>query len=220
MKYAIAMVLISACGYPPLDHTNVDANTHGDGQSDKDASPHDAPIHDGPTDAPGNGCPAPASFAGGATTNNSADHFPMTANFNERYFFAGTLDPALDHWLLLDLEDTAGVFTNGIRTGTFNITGAELNFDSCGACVVVAANCNGCNVFDGTGGGDYYMATAGTLKITTLSPNLTGTLTNMTFAHVTIDNTGANPTFHSTALADGCMTQVASRTFSQHTTNH
>lgn len=57
------------------------------------------------------------------------------------------------------------------------------------------------------------MATGGTVTVavvgTALGQQLTGTLSNLTFAHVTIDQS----TFMSTPVGDGCTSSITSASF-------
>ena len=85
----------------------------------------------------------------------------------------------------------------------------QSQFKTCGACVLVLARV-------GTDGSaqQIYLATAGTLTITAVSPNITGTMSNVTFQHVTID-----PSTTISTRVDDCVTSVTSASFNTTVTN-
>jgi len=106
----------------------------------------------------------------------------------------------------LQLYKGYGAFASGeIRTGTYNITGDETQFADCGVCALIFAD------IDTTNGmiGSRYLATGGTVTITSVSPNLTGSVSNLTFTHVDIND----QTFMSTPNADGCPSAITSLSF-------
>ena len=94
-----------------------------------------------------------------------------------------------------------------IQPGTYQITGEELDFATGGVCVRIATNVSS------AGQDDDYFATGGTVTITeagsAVGGTLTGTLTNITFHHVTIDpQTGAT-----TQSPDTCTSGLTNATF-------
>jgi len=101
--------------------------------------------------------------------------------------------------VVLGLYPGSGAFSAGpLRTGTFTLTGAEIQYATCGVCVTLRE-------FDAQGGTTArYMATAGTVTLSSISGRLTGTITNATFQHVNIDGS----TFTSTPHPDGCATAI------------
>ena len=111
-------------------------------------------------------------------------------------FYDGSLnaDPLTDN-LSVQLFKGLGVFTTGeIVAGAIALTGAEIDYETCGACVLLYTD-----VDPGSGMEDsVYMATGGTLNLMGVSPNIRGTLSNVTFTHVTIDM----DTYHSTPVGD------------------
>lgn len=119
------------------------------------------------------------------------------------YLYNGTLDVNSD---LLDIEVYAGygVFTGGVHTGQFKLGASDLNYGTCGLCVLVYAN----------GQNDPYMATGGTVTFTSFQGTFAGTLSNMTFTHVSIDPNS----FQSTPVGDGCNTSIPSLSFSSSVT--
>jgi hypothetical protein len=119
------------------------------------------------------------------------------------YFAAMDTNPFPDE-VQLELITGYGVFTNGISTGTFPLTGDELDYETCGMCV---------RLFADVGGDDMqqYFATGGTVTITSINPNITGSFTGLTYVEVKVDP----DTFHVTPIADGCSTQIASGSFDE-----
>ena len=99
----------------------------------------------------------------------------------------------------IELYPGEGVFAGGsVRTGTFSLIGAELQYSTCGACV---------RLFDGRSA-KQFLATGGTLTLTSVSGNLTGTLTNVTFVEVTMDGSWV-----STPVPGGCTSSITSMSF-------
>jgi hypothetical protein len=94
--------------------------------------------------------------------------------------------------------DGLGTFKDGIKEGTYDIKGDDLDYKYCTLCVVLYDQVN---LFGGNRG--WYMATGGSLTLTSVDGNLTGSLANLTFQHVYEDNGG-----HSVPWADGCTTSV------------
>jgi hypothetical protein len=131
-----------------------------------------------------------------------------TAVTNYYDLFADLNQDAKPDYIDLELYKGFGVFTNGYPTTatTIPLTGDEVNYRTCGACIRVYSDIDTDNM---TIAGTYF-ATAGTLELTQVSETrLAGTLTNLTLTHVDIDDT----TFETTAHADGCSTTLASLAF-------
>jgi hypothetical protein len=73
--------------------------------------------------------------------------------------------------------------------------------------VFIAASCNsGCDPFSAQ---SYYVATAGTLQLTQVSPNAAGSLSSVTLAHAMMDANAGTLTF----LNDGCQTTISAASF-------
>ncbi len=103
--------------------------------------------------------------------------------------------------LNIDLYPGYGVFSAGaITAGTFPLTGAELSIVECGACVYVTGDVGE------AGPKGMWMATGGTLTLTSVAGQLTGTLANGTFQHVDLGD-GATP------LGDSCDTSITQAAF-------
>lgn len=121
-------------------------------------------------------------------------------------FYDGSLNAdALVDNLSLQLFKELGVFTTGeIVPGAVALTGPEVNYETCGACVLIYTDIDPVSGTEDS----VYMATAGTLNLMEVSPNLRGTLSNVTFTHVTIDA----DTFASTPVGD-CDATLTSMEF-------
>src|SRR5262245_25302104 len=131
----------------------------------------------------------------GSLTAPPATHNGTTYIDWARRLEAGTPGDAFD----LFLFNRAGVFANGFTTGTFAIANDELNSATCGLCVSIYENLDA----QGNPRG-FYIATSGTVTLTSVAGVLAGTATNLKFRHVNIDET----TFVSTPHADGCLSAI------------
>ena len=108
--------------------------------------------------------------------------------------------------LHIQLFDGLGVFADGVAApGTYELTGDELNYSTCGACVLIFENPASANDYRGV-----YMATGGTVTITEVSPKLVGTLKNVSFQHVTLDQDS-----NSIPVGDDCGTHIKSLSFDE-----
>ncbi len=103
--------------------------------------------------------------------------------------------------LELDLYAGFGAFRGGFTTGTFQITAEESDFATCGLCVFVNTD------RDADGYVDDYLATGGSVTITSINGTLTGTASNLTFQHVILDGATSTP------ANDGCVSAIASASF-------
>jgi len=207
---ALVLCALTACGYPALDKGNTDANT-GDGHM-TDGREKDGTV--GPQ------CDAPTMYGTPTAASQSGDYYPGTGSNPDELAYGADIATS-DAVFIMVFSDDPKFGGGGISAPvTIPISGAELNFDSCGGCVVIGAKCNNCNPENSSGTGTWYMATAGTLSLTQVNPHIKGTLTNVTFEHVTIANSGSNPTYHSTPVGDGCITKITSMAFDAAVTNH
>ena len=76
--------------------------------------------------------------------------------------------------------------------------------------MLIATQCGAsCDPSTGANVGSYYFANGGTLNITSANPNITGTMSNVTFVHVTVNFTSGA----ATPVGDGCETKIASGSF-------
>jgi hypothetical protein len=185
----VVLLGLAACSYAPLD---------AQGGVDAPSMRKDA----------GGTCAAPASFASPTLASQVAEFFPGNQNTADQVEFIANLN-ATD-FIDISLVDGAAPFS-GDTIGapeTIPLTGNQLQFSTCGGCVIVVANCTTCTLSSDTFDGTPYMATAGTLTINDVNPSITGTLTNATFGEVTIDNNGVT-----TPVPGGCTTAITSASF-------
>lgn len=95
-----------------------------------------------------------------------------------------------------------GAFGEILPTGTFELTGIETDFATCGLCVMLYAGV-------GVTIDDVYMPVGGTITITRYDPTFQAQLSGVTMRHVDIDPT----TFATAPHADGCTSEIESATF-------
>lgn len=151
-----------------------------------------------------------ASTYGTTVTDQTAVFTPTPADAGadagpeDFYVYDGSLNTDID-FIDLELYDGYGVFSGGIAPGTYNLSGAELQYADCGLCALILTDGS---APDSTT--DAYMATGGSITITTVTPTLAGTLTNVTFTHVSIDSNSGQ----SSPVADGCKSSIPSLAFS------
>jgi hypothetical protein len=105
----------------------------------------------------------------------------------------------------LELYKGLGVFKDGLTTGVFPIVGDELNYGTCGVCPIIYENKDISKLFRGA-----YIATSGTVTLTSVDGKLIGDMKDVTMEHVTIDNGD----FHSVPATDHCVTKIDSLNFS------
>jgi hypothetical protein len=163
-------------------------------------------------------CNAPAMYTLG--TKGGASDTPEHANGSGSGTIVHGQDIQLQTNVSSDLlrfllnADFGGFGSGDIVPGTYPLAGDDLDSNACGICAFIYPK-----LFDGSGnvvtGYDFdnnlYMATSGTLVITTDTPpagsgssgTFTGSISNMTFKHV---NFAGNA---QTYAADGCTTAIA-----------
>ena len=134
----------------------------------------------------------PGGDASLGSTNDPTQYVQYLANLNA--------DP---DQVLIALYSDLGAFAGGLSTGTFPLVGDEVQFRTCGLCVLLFAD-----VSSGVPAG-YYMATGGTVRLDSVTGTISGSLENVTFAHVNIADD-----FTSTLVGDGCDSIITSATFS------
>lgn len=146
----------------------VAAACSGGGSSDPKA---DAGTFDADTTQP-DGMPAAVECA---TVANFTDLAMINGDVvvdaeNEYLSIDSTLDvgPPPDLFVV-ELFGGFGVMTDGLKTGTFEITGDETDFNLCGVCVSVIADFEA-----GVGSPMTYVAQSGTVTITSIEGNFTG----------------------------------------------
>ena len=204
VRHVFAFVLLTAC------------SSAGEGRS---VTLIDAPGGPGGGGGGGGGADAPADATcllsktlGAVTPTQQEAHSRksdtmMTAPDNF-YLFADLNQDAMPDMLLVDLWKGYGAFTSGLPTGpmTVQLSGGESSYETCGACITVQTD----YTMSGPTG-DPYMATAGTLNLTSANAtSIAGTLSNVTFTHVTVDPMSGV----TTPSADGCSATLSSVSFS------
>jgi hypothetical protein len=127
---------------------------------------------------------------------------PGTMGTKKWYRLSATLPGAPTDIVQLELWDGQGAFAGGVvRTGTFQITGAELAYNTCGVCLRAAGD-------KGTANAKTYFATSGTVEVTSVGAagsTLSAKITNATFAEVNAMNI---------KVQNGCITNLTSATAS------
>ena len=99
----------------------------------------------------------------------------------------------------LELYAGFGAFMGAdISPKTIQLSGDELNYATCGACVRIFADATQMD------SAAQYFATGGTVTLTSTNGTLQGTLSNITMEKVTIDSS----TYMSTPVGDGCNTKI------------
>jgi hypothetical protein len=173
-------------------------------QPDADNSP-DVDAAGASADAPPAACLATADYGSPTLANVAAGWQGGTAAMPNAMLVQGDLNAdAMKDLFVLELYKGSGAFMVGeIVPGTYPITGAELNYRTCGVCPRLLTDLTGTTPSD-----DGYVATGGSVTITQVSPNLAGSVSNLTFQHVTID-----AQFNSTPHADGCQSALTAVSF-------
>jgi hypothetical protein len=182
--------------------------------------PVDAPMST--VDAPP-ACSAPATLTAAtdlALFYNPDSQMMVTGN-QEVWRTIGDLNTdAMPDWIWIELfEGPPPDYTTAnfpATPFTVQLTGAETDYLKCSTCVSLTTDVNTANTME-LEYLDDYMATAGSVTITTLTPTIagtpatpamiTGTLDNVNFAHVDISMTGTVPN------ASGCTTSLTSLPF-------
>jgi hypothetical protein len=191
-----SLALVAACG-------------GGDGKKKPivDAPP---PMVDGPPP-----CSAPASFTQALELElfYNADSQNMVTGNQELWRTIGTLESGVptQDWIWIELfEGPPPDYTTEnfpATPFTINLTGAETDYLKCSTCVTLTTDVNTTNTAE-LEYLDDYMATAGSVEITMLSPTMiAGTLTGINFAHVDISMAGTMPN------ASGCTSTLATLPF-------
>lgn len=161
----------------------------------------------GPMDAPPVNCTADPSYSPtfGADTQGATI---VTGMQGTRLNWSGLLNTQqpLDG-LVINLFSGFTVFENGIVPGTFQLTGEETSFATCGACVEIGTDL--VMTQQGIAPTDVYFATGGTLTLTSVEQTFEATVTDLTLTHVTIAQD-----LTTTPVGDGCNTTIASATMS------
>lgn len=199
MRNALALALfLAACG-------------GGSDNNDKTATDASTTKKDGTTTNPGtDGTPVPTCHVNStitytATADAIADE---DANPPTSYLaFDDNLNSdAMPDILEVYLTPGQGVFTDGLKTGTFTISGDETDWGACGACVTIYGDSPDPTMFDYT---QLYQASSGSVTINSITTNLSGEIKNVVLKAVTFDSdTGTQADDGS-----GCTATIADATF-------
>jgi hypothetical protein len=164
MKLALVALLAGGCMVGGAD---------GSGAGD------DQPGPDGGTTSAA--CPMPTSMAdvGSLTALHSAKcNVPMSMGAKNWYRLSAELPGSPMDVVQIELWDGIGAFAAGkVAVGTYAITGLESAYDTCGVCVRGLGD-------KGSAGAKKYFATGGSVTITSLTPTLTASFSNVTFGEV------------------------------------
>lgn len=111
----------------------------------------------------------------------------------------------------LELYKGFGPFAAGeIVPGTYQLTGAELQYSSCGVCVRVLTDLDTMGNASDSG----YFATGGTVTITMAGDQMGGGTLEFTLSNITLEHVNINEqTFMSTPHPDMCESAVTSASF-------
>ena len=185
--FVLAFVLVG-CAAPASDSGGDDGVTP------------DAPSSMTPDGTPSATCPLAATMgdAGSLSALKSQRcNVPGSMGTRKWYRLSATLPGAPNDIVQLELWDGQGVFAGTtVKTGTYQITGAELSYATCGVCLRAAGD-------KGTASAKTYFATAGTVEVTSVGAAgtaLTAKITNATFAEVDAMNA---------KVTNGCTTALA-----------
>jgi hypothetical protein len=166
----------------------------GGGDEKPDASPPDA----------GQQCAVAPSYPGGMIPNTINAERDMPAGGGEVVSIGVAFNQDQDGFSLQLYGGVPNtVFADGIKPGTYALTGPELNFKTCVVCVLFFGDSMS------TVNNQDYFATAGQVVLEEVGPtgtgNLKATLKGVKFQHVMI----APMTFETTPINDGCKTEFA-----------
>ncbi len=183
-----------------------------DAGGDVDAAP---PIDGGGlADAVPSDCPAATSYAGVAPADAEAFWFgdvgdPIAVVASATVGDGATGTPPDE--LQLEFYRGAGAFAGyPIGPGTYEISGDEAQYSTCGVCVLLVANVSpalaAARAPDDPDAD--YLATAGTVEIISVDPTFEVRVHDLEFTRVDIDDS----TYQSTPTADGCASVLPEAT--------
>lgn len=194
------------------------ASGGADGKGDGNGTGPDAAVVSSPDAAPTDGSTVVADNACGVTATlgdlgnltGVAGSALQQGSTTQRVGFVSAptpmsaAQPAPDY-LTVELWDNFGVFAGGAaRTGTFQITGSETDYDTCGACVLVLAN-----VANDTPS-KLLLATSGSVTITSVATaagqTLQLSLSNASFVEIAADANGA----YASVAGSSCPSPISS----------
>ncbi len=177
--------------------------TNGNSGSGMQGGGADAGVIDDPGDMGAADCFLPDSLGNlGALAGARATQKNQQGSMGARKVYDLIADLSADPDVLdVQLLDERGVFAGPVAPGTYEITGAETNSKTCGACVYVLAD-----IVPMVGAKKFYLAQSGTLVVDSITPELSGSLSNVTVQEIDL-NTGA-------PVTGGCTATIEAATFS------
>ena len=166
--------------------------------------------------AAGAACLAPATYAQSSLYNGEGETVVAT-NYVEEVQ-GNITSVAGANYLTVALGAGQGHFTSGITAGTYVLNSSDAQYATCSICILVYINAvdnnTGYLAADAT-----YLATSGTLALTSVASGSTGTgtiaglLSNVTLQQVTIDQATQTST-----PVGACTTTISSLSFSESST--
>lgn len=166
-----------------------------------DAAPLDEPcLIEGPQ-----GAIAPVGTIGGLSRGNNA---AAPYHVEGKGMYTEVTPDLLPDWFAIQLWDLTETFPAVLETGTWTIDGNDLQYDTCGICVMLIGNHSG---DAGEEAGSTFLATSGNVTITAIAPTFEVSIENVEFEHVSFS--GPNNTI-SSPNPSGCTASVTSLDFS------
>lgn len=152
-------------------------------------------------------CLAAEGYGNATLTNQGAAQVPpedgMPSEF--MYMFGDLNADAMFDAFYMELAAGYGAFTDTpIAPGTYELSGEESDYATCGVCAEIDADIN-----DEGEISQIYFANGGSITINSITPNLSGTITNATFVHSNFDPDDGTTTPHQS----GCQTTLTSASF-------
>lgn len=183
----------------------------GDGMSPDAAVvlPPDAAPADGTTVVADNACGVASTLGDLGSLAGQAGSALQGGSTTQRVGYVSAPTPmtaaqATPDIVMVELWDNFGVFAGGAaRTGTFQITGSETDYDTCGTCVLVLAN------LANNTPAKLLLATSGTVTImsvaTTAGQTSQLSVSNASFVEIAADANGA----YQTVAGSNCPSPLA-----------
>ena len=139
----------------------------------------------------------------GGVDGNAYEFTDLLGVYRKLYYGEMDMTSPAGH-LVVDLWEGYGAFSGGFATGTFPLTGAEADWEDCGLCVRVSDYDSGTGSFS-----DHYMAQGGSVTLSSINGQLTGSLSNVVLRHIVVS--GSTSSNH----PDGCTTMITSASFTE-----
>jgi hypothetical protein len=149
----------------------------------------DAAPADGPTLVADNACGVASDHGDLGSLMGQAGSVLQDATTTNRIHYISAPTPltaaqAAPDIIVVELWDTFGAFAGGVaRTGTFQIAGAETDYDTCGLCVLMLAN------YANDTPAKLLLATSGTVTVTSIGTGAGQTtqvgVSNASFVEIT-----------------------------------